>query len=157
DLVAESHGVVFQRNLALTLVVVKHVVRPDAEFSGAFAWGDDDGGRDEDPVEGGFLLEQVIELARAADPGFERFVGGGKVGRMKQRDAGGSLRAGGSAYPQEALRSRFLPRGEDGLMPVHVEIVDMRARHASRGIEGADNDIVAREDFRKFVNLMNVR
>ncbi len=84
--VEQRDGVILERNLAYAVRVVEDVIFADAEFSCSLTRRDRHGRSDEHPIEFRFLLEQIIELARAANAGLESLVRGREVGRVNELD-----------------------------------------------------------------------
>src|SRR6185295_16736916 len=124
QLIEQCDGIVFERDRADALRVVQHVILADAVVARARARSQSHRGRQKNPVEMRLLLQQVVELASAADPRFERRIVGRKFRRIEILLARGGPETRRATYRDETRHARFLHRRDDGFVAGDVPLVD---------------------------------
>jgi len=155
-LVHHRNGVILKRNMTLALFIIQNVVLAQTEPVRPLARNDHHRGRQKDPVKTRLLLQQIVELARAANAGPEGFEGGREFRRVQEFDPGRRFQAGRSAYGEETLHAGFLHSRNDRAMPADVPVEDLRAGNPARGIVGADHHIVASQDPRELIPAQHI-
>jgi hypothetical protein len=141
ELVDQGDGIVFGGDGAVSLLVGYERVAAEAEFAGALAGLDEDGGREVGPGKIG-LAQDVEGVAVGNGDGFVFF---GQVTGIDDIDAGGDVEAAGSADEDETPDIGLVKAGDEGARGFE-ELLD----RAFAGAVGAD-DGVGSLDFAGYV------